>query len=102
SDLDVFPKDDKDKVYFLSDRDRIMNLFEYDTQTKQTRKVTDFKEFDCKFPSLGDDAIAFENGGYIYLYRLSDGQTEKVTITLAEDFATARNKQVDRSEEHTS
>lgn len=99
---DVFPMYYKDKVYFLSDRDRIMNLFEYDTQTKQTRKVTDFKEFDCKFPSLGDDAIAFENGGYIYLYRLSDGQTEKVTITLAEDFATGRNKQVDASKFITS
>ena len=99
---DVFPMYDKDKVYFLSDRDKTMNLFEYDTRTKQTRKLTDFKEFDCKFPSLGNDAIAFENGGYIYLYSLVSGKTEKVSVTLAEDFSSGRNKQVDASEFITS
>jgi tricorn protease len=94
---DVFPMYYKDKVYFLSDRDRTVNLFEYDVNTKQTRKVTDFNEFDCKFPSLGNDAIAFENGGYIYLYSLSDGKTEKVTVTIAEDYSSGRNKMVDAS-----
>jgi len=94
---DVFPMYYKDKVYYLSDRDRIANLFEYDTKTRQTRKVTDFKEFDCKFPSLGNDAIAFENGGYIYLYNLNDGKTTKVNVKLAEDFASGRSKQIDAS-----
>lgn len=94
---DIFPMYYKDKVYFLSDRDRTMNLFEYDTQTKQVKKVTDFKEFDCKFPSLGNDAIAFENGGHIYLYNLTSGKSEKVSITLSEDFSSGRSKQVDAS-----
>ncbi|MDQ6480389.1 PDZ domain-containing protein [Dyadobacter sp. LHD-138] len=92
---DIFPMYYKNKVYFLSDRDRTMNLFEYDTQSKQTKKITDFKEFDCKFPSLGDNAIAFENAGYIYLYDLITGKTEKLSITVSEDFSSGRNKQVD-------
>ena len=29
-----------------------------------------FKEFDVKFPSLGDRAIVFENGGWIYRFDL--------------------------------
>lgn len=58
-----------------------MNLFEYDTRSKQTKKITSFTEYDCKFPSLGNDAIAFENGGYIYLYDLNNGKTEKLDIT---------------------
>ncbi|HEX5026836.1 MAG TPA: PDZ domain-containing protein [Agriterribacter sp.] len=94
---DIFPMYYKNKVYFFSDRDRTMNLFEYDTQSKQTRKVTDFTDFDCKFPSLGNDAIAFENAGYIYLYDLNNGKTEKVNITLAEDLSSGRTKQVDAS-----
>lgn len=94
---DIFPMYHKDKVYFLSDRDRTMNLFEYDTRSKQTKKVTDFKEFDCKYPSLGNDAIVFENGGFVYLYHLSDGKLEKVSITIADDFSSGRNKQVDAS-----
>lgn len=95
---DVFPMYYKDNIYFVSDRDRIANLFVYDTRTKQTEKVTDFTEYDVKFPALGGDAIVFENGGYIYLHNLLTGQTEQLHITIAEDFASGRSKQVDASE----
>ncbi len=94
---DIFPMYHNNSIFFFSDRDRIMNLFEYNTQTKQTRKVTDFDTYDCKFPSLGDDAIAFENAGYIYLYDLNSGKTEKVNIRFAEDLSSGRSKQVDAS-----
>lgn len=92
---DIFPMYYGNKVYFFSDRDRIMNLFEYDTQTKQTKKITRFTEYDCKFPSLGNDAIVFENAGYIYLHDLANGKTEKINITLADDLSSGRDRQVD-------
>lgn len=99
---DIFPMYYKDKVYFLSDRDRIMNLFSYDTKTKQTTKLTDFKDYDCKFPSIGGDAIAFENAGFIYLFDLKTGKTDQLHITISEDFSSGRNKQVDASKYITS
>ncbi len=99
---DIFPMYHKTKVYFMSDRDRIMNLFEYDTQTKETKKVTNFTEYDCKFPSLGDDAIAFENAGYIYLYDLNTGKSTQLNITLSEDLSSGRKKQIDASKFITS
>lgn len=95
---DVFPMYYKDRIYFVSDRDRIANLFFYDTRTKQTEKVTDFTEYDVKFPTLGGDAIVFENGGYIYLHNLLNGETKQLHITIAEDFASGRSKRVDASE----
>jgi len=94
---DVFPMYYQDKIYFVSDRDRIANLFVYNTQNKQTEKVTDFTEYDVKFPSLGGDAIVFENGGYIYHHDLINGQTKKIPIVIAEDAASGRTKQVDAS-----
>jgi len=33
-------------IYFISDRDGVMNLFSYDLGSKQTKKLTDYKEFD--------------------------------------------------------
>ncbi len=96
---DVMPMFYNNKIYFLSDRDRTMNIFEYDLSTKLTKKVTNFTEYDVKFPSMGDDAIAFENGGYIYLYNLKNGQQEKVNVTIAEDFSASRNRMVDASEQ---
>lgn len=94
---DIFPMYKGNTVYFFSDRDRTMNLFAYDINTKQTKKLTNFTEYDCKFPSLGDNAIAFENGGYIYLYDLASGQQQKLTISFSEDFLSARPKLVDGS-----
>ncbi|PKP24077.1 MAG: protease, partial [Bacteroidetes bacterium HGW-Bacteroidetes-22] len=82
---DIYPMWHGQKVYFLSDRDRIMNLFVYDFATKTTTKVTNFTDYDIKFPSLGDEAIVFEKGGYIWTYNLQNGQLNQINIELADD-----------------
>lgn len=94
---DIFPMWYQDKIYFCSDRDRTMNLFMYDTKTKQLTKVTNYSEFDVKFPSLGADAIVYENGGYIYVYDLKTGKDLKVNISIADDAAIGRNELTDVS-----
>ena len=47
---DIFPMWQGDDIYFLSDRDRIMNLFVYHGDTKEISKATNFTDFDIKFP----------------------------------------------------
>ncbi len=47
--------------------------------------LTHFKDFDVKFPSLGDKAIVFENGGWIYRFDLDTQKAEKVGIRILED-----------------
>lgn len=90
--LDIIPMWSGNKIYFISDRDenKRMNLYSYDIGTKETKKLTQFKEFDIKFPSLGDKAIVFENGGYIYKFDLNTEKTEKVVIFINEDFVGGR------------
>ncbi len=95
---DIFPMWYKDKIYFLSDRDRTMNLFVYDTNENQTKKLTNFVRFDIKFPSLGDGKIVFENGGYIYIYHIEEAKVEKLKIRIQEDFSGSRTKFVDASD----
>ena len=94
---DIFPMWYGDKIYFLSDRDRTMNMFVYDVKTGDTRKVTDFTDYDIKFPSLGDHAIVFENGGYIYRFDLATEKAEKIEIRIANDMITGRATQKDAS-----
>ena len=89
---DIFPMWIGNKIYFLSDRDQIMNLFCYDTATKETEKVTDFTEYDCKFPSFSQDWIVFENGGYIYKYSVKDGSCSKVPVYLNAEGILARDR----------
>ncbi len=93
----IFPMWHGNKIYFLSDRDRTMNMFEYDLNSKQTKKVTNYTEYDIKFPSLGNESIVYENGGYIYNYNLTDGQTSKIEINIENDLLTARNEIRDAS-----
>ena len=89
---DIFPMWIGDEIYYLSDRDRTMNLFVYNTRTKQTEKLTDFSEYDCKFPSYSKNYIVFENGGYIYRYDVGSRRAEKVDITLADDNIYSRSE----------
>jgi tricorn protease len=96
---DIFPMWHGDQVYFLSDRDeyRRMNLFVYHTANRTTRQVTRFTEFDIKFPSLGDQAIVFENGGYLYRFDLDREHAVRVPIRIHEDFALGRGGLTDVS-----
>ncbi len=87
---DIFPMWIGDDIFFLSDRDRTMNIFVYNTKTKQTEKVTDFTEYDVKFPSASGNTLVFENGGYIYKMDASTRKPEKVNISLASDNIYAR------------
>ena len=89
---DIFPMWAGEEVYFMSDRDSIMNLFCYNTKSKDIKKVTNFDNYDCKFPSHSQDYIVFENGGYIYKYDIKNDKTEKVEITLANEGVFARAK----------
>lgn len=90
---DIIPMWKSDKIFFVSDRDnnKRMNLFVYDLNSKQTEKITNFTDFDVKFPSLGKRAIVFENGGYIYRFDIESEKYEKVVIYIQEDFSGGRS-----------
>ena len=89
---DIFPMWIGNEIYFISDRDHTMNIFVYNTETKQTSKVTNFTEYDVKFPSCHGNTIVFENGGFIYKLDATNKKAEKVTITLASDNVYARTE----------
>ncbi len=75
------------RIYFLSDRDaaRRANIWVYDQDTKQTRQVTKFTDYDIDFPALGGDAIAFQQGGKLYLLDLPSEQLREVTVSVPDD-----------------
>ena len=87
---DIIPMWIRNEIFFISDRDRIMNLYVYNTATEETTRVTDFTEYDIKFPSLGGNFIVFENGGYIYKFDTRTREYERVPVTITGDFVHAR------------
>lgn len=84
---DEFPMWHGSTVYFLSDRgaDERANIWAYDMSTRQTREVTDFRDFDIHFPSAGPDDIVFEAGGKLYLLDLATDKYREVKIEVVTD-----------------
>jgi tricorn protease len=79
------------KVYFTSDRNYTLNLFSIAPETAESSanlatQVTQFKQFDVLWPSAGPDAIAFENGGDLYIYTPKDQRAQKIDIEIQGDF----------------
>ncbi len=85
------------KIYFISDRDGRMNLFVVDLTSKESKQLTNFKDFDIKFPSIGKESIVFEQAGYIWRYDLKGGQATPLPIEIKEDLAIGRSALVDAS-----
>jgi tricorn protease len=94
---DIFPMWSGNKIYFLSDRDRTMNLFCYDLTAKTTVKATDFKDYDIKFPSIGDQNIIFENAGSLFTYNLTDSKLNRIPVIIDNDFLYNRKEWKDVS-----
>lgn len=91
---DIIPMWIGQKIYFISDRDenKRMNLFVYDLTNKQTRQLTRFTDYDIKFPSCSDQAIVFENGGYLYLFDVASEKYQKLSIVIANDMLYSRDE----------
>jgi tricorn protease len=82
------------KIYYLSDQDshRRANIWVYDQDTKQTREITHFTDYDIDFPALGGDAIAFQDGGKLYRIDLPSEQLSEVPISVPDDNLRTRQR----------
>jgi tricorn protease len=74
-----------DNIFFASDRDLKLNIWKYNTITKETSQITRHTEFDVMWPSGNGDMLVYENGGYIYKLNLQSGESEKVRININYD-----------------
>jgi tricorn protease len=81
---DTFPMWHGNTIYFTSDRgpEHKFNLYSYDLGSKQIEQLTKFTEFDVMWPSLGPDAIVFENAGYLYRFDFASKEATKLTISV--------------------
>ncbi len=77
-------------VYFLSDRNGMVNLFSYRTDTKQLTQLTRHSDFDIMNASAGSDAIVYEQAGYVHLLDTKSGQSRRLNIEVNGDLPWAR------------
>lgn len=83
---DVDPVWVGDTVYFISDRDGVANVFEYQTSAKRLTQLTRFTDFDVKALGSGAGSVVFEQAGYVHELDPKSGREHIVNITVAGDF----------------
>ncbi|WP_375446989.1 PDZ domain-containing protein [uncultured Fibrella sp.] len=64
---DVQPVYVGNTIYFLSDRQRTMNVFAYDRTSKQVRQVTNHADFDVKSLATDGQTLVYEQAGRLHL-----------------------------------
>jgi tricorn protease len=83
---DQFPMWEGKTIYFASDReDGTLNIYGYDTETKQTERLTFFTDYDVKYPSIGDGQIVFQYGPGLSVLDLATRQVREVPINIPSD-----------------
>lgn len=84
---DIHPVWVDDSVFFISDRDGVANVWEYQTKTKKLAQITRFTDFDVKSMDSGAGSVVFEQAGYIHELDPKSGKTKIVNIVAAGDFS---------------
>ncbi|MFA5330232.1 MAG: PDZ domain-containing protein [Prolixibacteraceae bacterium] len=71
-----------DNIYFASDRDLKLNIYQYNTKTKDLKQMTKHADFDCMWPSGNNGQMIYENGGFLYKLNLETGKEDKVSVSI--------------------
>ena len=96
--MDIHPIWLNDEIFFLSDRDFIMNVWAYNTSTKALRQVTKLATGDIKWLEGNGKELVYEHNGYLHLLDPASGKSKQVEINVTGDFPWAET----RSENVTS
>lgn len=92
-------------LYYLSDQgaNHLLNIWSLDTKSGKRAQVTEFDQYDVKWPSIGPGAdgksgeIVCQNGSRLFLVDLKGGKPRPVDIVIPGDRPSLRAKNVDYS-----
>ncbi len=83
-----------DRMYFVSDRDGIANLYVQDLATKAITPVTRYDTLDVMMPDTDGQQIVYVQDGYLHVLKCADGSDAKITILAPSDRWQVRNRTI--------
>ncbi|MFN8255972.1 MAG: PDZ domain-containing protein [Bacteroidales bacterium] len=84
--MDLQPVWLENTIYFLSDRDKVMNIWSYETGTGTLKQITSFKGSDIKSLEGYGKNLVYERDGYLYLFDLQTANSKQLEINVNGDF----------------
>ncbi|MBT8299516.1 MAG: PD40 domain-containing protein [Maribacter sp.] len=83
------------RIYFITDRDGIMNIWSVDENGQDLKQHTDHSGFDVRNANLSEGNIVYQLGADLWLYDIPNNSKRKIEITLASDLDQLREKWVE-------
>lgn len=80
------------RLYFVSDRDGVMNIWSMNPQGVDLKQHTHHQDWDVKSPTLQNGRIVYQLGADLYLHDIESGEDKQIPITLASDFDQTRER----------
>ncbi len=93
---DAFPMWAGDgRIYFVSDRWGRPNLASMKPDGSDVKRLTNFEDYDVRWPALGEGKIVYQHKMDVWLYDMAADRNELVPINLPSDRLQVREKFVD-------
>jgi tricorn protease len=99
------PRTDRDPmwignaIYFNSDRSGVFNLYRYDVESRETRQITHYEDWDVRWPSAdADGQIVYELDGELHIYDTRNAEDRALSISVPADSAVARPQTVNAAD----
>jgi len=73
------------RVYFITDRDGMKNIWSMDVNGKDLKQHTAHTEFDVRSANLHDGKIVYQHAADLWLLDIASGKYDKIDIRLASD-----------------
>lgn len=88
------------RIYFITDRDSIMNVWSMDENGKDLKQHSKQMVHDVRAASIHEGKIVYHSGADLWLHDLETGKDSLIPITLTSDFDQLREKWVKDSKEY--
>ncbi len=97
--VDIQPVWMGENIYFLSDRDWVMNVWAYNPRSGGLTQLTDYADVDVKWLSGHGDTLVFERHGYLHTLDTTDRAIRRLAITVRGDFPWAETRWQDAGDQ---
>jgi tricorn protease len=82
----------KDRVYFITDRDGIMNVWSMNESGADLKQHTTHKDFDVRYANISEGNIVYQIGADLWHYNIITNESKKISIRLSTDLDQLREK----------
>lgn len=83
------------RVYFITDRDGVMNIWSMGVNGDDLKQHTSHDKFDVRYANLDQGRIVYQHAADLWLLDIATGEYNKIDIRLASDLAQLREKWVE-------